>query len=463
MFRPRLTSEFSYVKTSRLRQALSFFSMLGIFLIAPLSPALSQTILEDDFDDNTAGWTLESLTGNFGFEGDSDAVFGFDYSALGIPEAPNSDAGDAATRGVRIRTNNGGLGTDQAAIYIEDAAIAGTYTVEVDMWLNWSADQNNIGTTENGGLYVGNAAAGDPTILTNSPVQRGAGVFFSTDNECVNCSYVLTKNQHELDTFSGQYTVTDFGFGNQPGFDNEDVNTNPANGDLLNIPAIFPEFNIATATGNAQGTPTDLVQPAGAVGFQWVTVTAVVDPTDPGIGTGPGVGTATFSVENAATGESFVIGTVDNSVPDVFDDDGDGDDCDSADGSEDICANGTTGDRPVDLEGRVSLFMIDFFGGAPSSLDLGFGLFDNIRVFATDSGGGLDGDFNEDGVVDAADYTTWRAGLGTTFTEADYLLWRSNYGAVAGSASSTSTVPEPSMALLTLLASAGISLTRRRR
>jgi lipopolysaccharide export system protein LptA len=47
------------------------------------------------------------------------------------------------------------------------------------------------------------------------------------------------------------------------------------------------------------------------------------------------------------------------------------------------------------------------------------------------SGTTTPGDFNVDGVVDAADYTVWRDGLGTKFTAADYDVWKANFGTVA--------------------------------
>lgn len=59
----------------------------------------------------------------------------------------------------------------------------------------------------------------------------------------------------------------------------------------------------------------------------------------------------------------------------------------------------------------------------------------------------LPGDYNADGTVDGADYTVWRAALGSTtdlaadgngnnvVDEADYKLWRSNYGATAAASS----------------------------
>lgn len=77
----------------------------------------------------------------------------------------------------------------------------------------------------------------------------------------------------------------------------------------------------------------------------------------------------------------------------------------------------------------------------------------------------LPGDYNADGVVDAADYTVWRNHLGTstplanesvTFgevTEEDFLVWRSQFGATRATSSVNSeTIPEPgTVALLTIL------------
>ena len=79
----------------------------------------------------------------------------------------------------------------------------------------------------------------------------------------------------------------------------------------------------------------------------------------------------------------------------------------------------------------------------------------------------LDGDFNRDGVVDAADYTVWRNGLGTKYEPEDYDLWKSNYGTPNGSGSiaDAAGVPEPTVAaliMIALLATCGIRRERRR-
>jgi hypothetical protein len=67
----------------------------------------------------------------------------------------------------------------------------------------------------------------------------------------------------------------------------------------------------------------------------------------------------------------------------------------------------------------------------------------------------MPGDFNGDHAVDAADYATWRDGIGSLYTMADYNTWRQNYGAtlpasgVAIAAQSAQAAAEPgSMALL---------------
>lgn len=64
------------------------------------------------------------------------------------------------------------------------------------------------------------------------------------------------------------------------------------------------------------------------------------------------------------------------------------------------------------------------------------------------------GDFNRDGVVDTADFTVWRDGLGTLYTAEHFDQWRSNFGYPQGGGGAASraigpTVPEPcSLALL---------------
>jgi hypothetical protein len=76
---------------------------------------------------------------------------------------------------------------------------------------------------------------------------------------------------------------------------------------------------------------------------------------------------------------------------------------------------------------------------------------------------GLPGDYNNNGIVDAADYVLWRKGLGTTSTPNDYNVWRANFGHTAGSgsgATASSAVPEPTTLVLLTFAVVGGCLRR---
>jgi acetyl esterase/lipase len=88
------------------------------------------------------------------------------------------------------------------------------------------------------------------------------------------------------------------------------------------------------------------------------------------------------------------------------------------------------------------------------------------------------GDYNANGVVDAADFVIYRDTLGQSGTglaadgngnnqvdSGDYPVWRSNIGQTAGSgldAGATTAVPEPATAMLLMLTAAGLCLGRSR-
>ncbi len=74
---------------------------------------------------------------------------------------------------------------------------------------------------------------------------------------------------------------------------------------------------------------------------------------------------------------------------------------------------------------------------------------------------GYPGDFNEDGKVDAADYTVWRDGLGSNYFAVDYDLWVNHYGEVSESGSVSQSVPEAqTIALLIISVTTSMSCRR---
>ena len=85
--------------------------------------------------------------------------------------------------------------------------------------------------------------------------------------------------------------------------------------------------------------------------------------------------------------------------------------------------------------------------------------------FVVDAHVPIPGDYNHDGIVDAADYVVWRKGLGTAYTQSDYGVWRSHFGQTAGSgagASAYTAVPEPATSVMLMFAAAGWYLRRGR-
>ncbi len=60
------------------------------------------------------------------------------------------------------------------------------------------------------------------------------------------------------------------------------------------------------------------------------------------------------------------------------------------------------------------------------------------------------GDFNHDGIVDAADYVVWRKGVGNRYTNTDYDSWRAHFGQTytPGAGAVSSAVPEPTAGML---------------
>jgi hypothetical protein len=109
------------------------------------------------------------------------------------------------------------------------------------------------------------------------------------------------------------------------------------------------------------------------------------------------------------------------------------------------------------------------FGGTNGDLQFSYGIAGGPRLtglvtYITSAG--VTGDYNGNGVVDAADYLVWRDHLGQNFAlpnrdpvntgvigAADYSSWRSHFGSTAGggAAASASLVPEPSGILLGLM------------
>jgi autotransporter-associated beta strand protein len=98
--------------------------------------------------------------------------------------------------------------------------------------------------------------------------------------------------------------------------------------------------------------------------------------------------------------------------------------------------------------------------------DFEIGLITGTGILDVTTLPGLAGDYNGDGVVDAADYVAWRRSPGDFGGDPEgYNTWRANFGVTSsgsGGLAPASTVPEPGTVLLALLSLTGVVAARAR-
>ncbi len=118
-----------------------------------------------------------------------------------------------------------------------------------------------------------------------------------------------------------------------------------------------------------------------------------------------------------------------------------------------------------------TILYVQFVGNAG-----GLGYLNEMRIASTGAVPGVTGDYNNNGVVDAADYVLWRNNVGTTTVlpndpaggtigPTQYNNWRANFGKTVGGGSSlgTAAVPEPASLVMTLIGAIGLFSLKRQR
>ena len=206
--------------------------LLALLLSSAQEKAQSQ-IFSSSLDGDGTGWTVTE-------NGDTSVTWGFDYSAMGIPSAPNGDG----TTGVRLAANISpdDPGAGSAIAVSPGIAASGQYTVQFDFWLNYHIN----GSTEEGGGAVGFDGAG--------PLS-GTGLRVNTDGDS-GTDYRLFTPAGSLGIDSGMYAI--------PSLDAQDA----ANTDIQNA---FPSQTAPEAQG------TGYTNPAGTFAFAWHTMLIDVD------------------------------------------------------------------------------------------------------------------------------------------------------------------------------------------
>jgi hypothetical protein len=142
---------------------------------AVLFPAISpaQTIYSDNFNSaaDSANYNIIQTTATGGAPS-SDATFGYDYSALGIPVAP--DTTDSSTLGLRLRVDNLANSITPAAVGAIEVATVGLtlpsrYVITFDLWGNYIGSGTSIASSGSNGSTAPGVGVGTSGTSLQSP------------------------------------------------------------------------------------------------------------------------------------------------------------------------------------------------------------------------------------------------------------------------------------------------------
>jgi hypothetical protein len=415
---------------------LRFFICIAIVGIS-VGRASAVTLFSDNFNTpaSSGSWTVNTAPTGATVAGQQDAVFAYDYSAMGIPAAPGS--GD--TLGLRLRANIPGSAaapvTSRPTQVLSGLSVSpagqnfGTsYQMTFYAWSNFFGGANTTGLADvanseggtNNVLFAVGTSGTVPLVVGNTSLAANAsmdGIGFATtvDGGITNDYRVYPKSGTISPATSGVYaagTAND-GTGQAPM-----SNTNAYYQAITSLaphtaPAV--QFGLSTAeyndgANNTQGGSTQI----GSFGFAW---------------------------------HKVVVTKNNNSVSWDIDD--------TRIATIDVSTLGALGGN------NIALGESDVNTGTARHPSLLFTVFDNLTVTDLPPAAQL-GDFNSDGKVNAADYVTWRKnlnsgtalpndnGLGTPIGSGHYDLWRSHFGNPPGAGSSLggAAVPEPSSLML---------------
>ncbi|TWT87223.1 hypothetical protein Mal64_27610 [Pseudobythopirellula maris] len=288
--------------------------MAGLLLVA--ANAQAQVLFSDNMESG-AGWSVNSTNADYA------ATFGFDYGDVptfyDVPEAPNTQPGDAATTGVLLESNiNDPPGANTFNLFPTGQSFSGNYKLRFDAWTNYDVNERinggSAGTTEfiGGGVgYDGVAAAFDV----------GASVIATNDGGSGSDWRVFAD---------GSFLATDEMIaGTRNGFDAHYADF---------LPGVAPPLGQFQSSADP-GT-------AGSPGFQWITFE---------IETGP-LGVVAVSIEKPG-GDRLNIAR----VRDAYD----------------------AGDGDITTDGNIQLIYTDLFSSQTIAPYWTYGIIDNVEVTAT--------------------------------------------------------------------------------
>ena len=148
----------------------------GIFsatILSLVSLSHAQTFFSDSLD-SAAGWTVNS-------SGTSDqAIFGFNYSSVGIPAAPNSGG---TTSGLLLQANRSAGVQSGISVSPTGQSFSGDYQLRFDLWQNYNGP---LGPTAVGGSGSTQISGGGIGTAGTTPQWAGAvydSIFFGATGD----------------------------------------------------------------------------------------------------------------------------------------------------------------------------------------------------------------------------------------------------------------------------------------
>lgn len=255
--------------------------LLGAAVVAAMPlMASAQIVYSDTFNGDTSADYNVYQTFNTTGGNTSSAVFGFDYSSLGIPAAPTNGLTDTGTTALRVQsddtsaTQNSGTPNyiiGAISVVTKGLTLPSQYKMSVEVWSNYVggtsiADVNGSNSSTGATIGIGTAGTGVDYALTN-----GGSI-----GPYTNQGGVLVDNVRDATASGGTYRVYINGTNEGNTFPNNfyaagtdatasQYSTSDAGGFYKNI---FPSVSAPTAQSSVASTQSGST-PAGVFGFAW--------------------------------------------------------------------------------------------------------------------------------------------------------------------------------------------------
>lgn len=305
----------------RLSRHVVFGATLGALLsLAALSTASAAPLFWDQMNAaSAAGW------GSNVTSADTKATFGYDYSAVGIPEAPSSMGGDTPTSGLKLEANIvAPAAVERILLYPLGQSFSGNYRLSFDAWLNYDLEELLLGEASGTTEYLGGGIGYNGTSN-----DFNSGAQFIVDGDGGSASdYRVFKSPPQFFVPAAAMSAA-----SATGRNNSDP--------------YYTSFLPGQAPPAAQGQPAALVGPPGTAGFQWLTWHV-------GVQDEAGQKIVRIAIEKP-NGDKRMIAVLN-------------------------CSDASDGSAGCTTDGNISIGYADLFSGVSPAPSLTYGIIDNVHV-----------------------------------------------------------------------------------